>query len=123
MKSSMHSLIHFLQLLLAHLRLPSPELDPVLDNSLKRPFLSLYNPLARTTQETQPPYCVEVLITDPLPSNGRPVARVRFRGNMFTESLPSNGSKRLTINTRLMRRRGWVHGEGNLHSYVLKCSK
>jgi hypothetical protein len=28
-----------------------------------------------------------------LPSNGRPiVARVCFRGNVFTESLPSNGS-------------------------------
>jgi hypothetical protein len=37
MKSSLHSLINFLPFLLIHLRLPSPELDPFLDNnSLKR---------------------------------------------------------------------------------------
>jgi hypothetical protein len=41
----------------------------------------------------QPPYCLEDLFTYPLASNGRPiVARLRFRGNMFAESLPSNGS-------------------------------
>jgi hypothetical protein len=38
------------------------------------------------------------LITDPLPSNGRPIAvRVGSHRNVFTESLPSNGSIRHTI--------------------------
>jgi hypothetical protein len=45
MKSSLHPIIPFLPLLLTQLLLPSPELDPILDNnSLKRPSLSLYNP-------------------------------------------------------------------------------
>jgi hypothetical protein len=39
MKSSLHSLIHFLPLLLNHRRLPSSELDPILaKNFLKRPL-------------------------------------------------------------------------------------
>jgi hypothetical protein len=54
MKSSFHRLIPFLSFLLDHLRLPSPELNPILDsNNFKRPSLSLYNPSARTTQKTQ----------------------------------------------------------------------
>jgi hypothetical protein len=93
MKSSCYSLIHFLSFLLIHLQLPSAELDPILDKSLKRPSLSFYNPSAWTTQKTRPFYCWEGLFTDPLRSNGRPIfARVRFRGNIYTESLPSNGS-------------------------------
>jgi hypothetical protein len=49
----------------------------------ERPSLSLYSPSARTTQKTQP-----------LSSNGLViVGRVRFRGNVFAESLPSNGSR------------------------------
>jgi hypothetical protein len=40
----------------------------------------------------QPLYCSHGLFTDPLPSNGRPIGRVRFRGNVFAESLPSSGS-------------------------------
>jgi hypothetical protein len=52
-KSYLHSLINFWPFLLNHLRLPSPELDPIIDsNSLKRPSLPLYNPSARTTQKT-----------------------------------------------------------------------
>jgi hypothetical protein len=95
---SLHSLIHFLPFLLKYLLLPSPELDPILDNSLKRPSLFLYNTSARTTQKTQPLYCWEGLFTDPLPNNGRPiVARVRFCGNVFTKSLPSNGYIRHNI--------------------------
>jgi hypothetical protein len=48
--------------------------------------------------EKQPLYRWEGLFSEPLPSNGRPiVARVRLRGNMFTESLPSNGSIRHNI--------------------------
>jgi hypothetical protein len=191
MKSSCHSLIPFLPFLLNHLRLPSPELGPILDNSNSnkskshcdwrsvsqsvskswcrapsgahdqilvlflwgalsdertglsfvyavgpcqrslfrvqvpwnsRPYftvsdlrlsfssplttrrvtveVSLYNLSARTTQKQ--PSCWEGLFTDLLHSNGRPVvSRVRFRGNVFTELLPSNGSVRHTIIFRL----------------------
>jgi hypothetical protein len=105
-KSSLHCLIPFFPFLLNHLRLPSPELDPILDKNstllqlnslnfwqLKRPSFFLYNPLTWTTQKTQPLCCWEGSFTDPLPRNGRPiVARVRFLGNVFTESLPSNKS-------------------------------
>jgi hypothetical protein len=41
MKSSLHSPIPSLPFLLNHLRLPSPELDPILDNSLKLTLLQL----------------------------------------------------------------------------------
>jgi hypothetical protein len=58
MKTSFHSLIHFLPFLLNYLRLPSPELDPI----LKRPSLFLYNPSARTTRKTQLLYCLEGLL-------------------------------------------------------------
>jgi hypothetical protein len=86
MKSSLHSLIHFLPSLLSHLQVRSPELDPILDNSLRRPFSSLYNPSALTTQKTLPLYCLEGLFTDPLPGNGcLIIAGVRFSGN----NLPS----------------------------------
>jgi hypothetical protein len=38
------------------------------------------------------------VFTDPLPSNRRPiVARIGLHGNVFTESLPNNGSKRHNI--------------------------
>jgi hypothetical protein len=48
---------------------------------------------ARTTKETQSVHCWEGLFTDSLPNNIRPiVACVGSRGNIFTESLPSNGS-------------------------------
>jgi hypothetical protein len=98
MKSSCRGLIRFLPFLLNHLGLISPERDPILDNQFKRRSLSLYNPSAWTMQKTQALYCWEGLFTDPLPSNGRPiVARVRSRGNVFTESLPSNGSIRHSI--------------------------
>jgi hypothetical protein len=42
MKSSFHSLIHFLPFLLHHLRLQSPELDQIPENNeLKTTFVSL----------------------------------------------------------------------------------
>jgi hypothetical protein len=109
-KCSFRNLIPFLPFLLSYRRLPSPEWLSFLqqlhkwilleqnslnfDNSqLKWPSLSLYKPSTRTTQKTQPLYCRESLFTDPLPSNESPIlARVRFRGNMFTESLPSSRS-------------------------------
>jgi hypothetical protein len=69
MKSSCHSLIPFLPFLL-NLRLPSSELDPILDDSLKRRYLSLYNPSTQTTQKIQPLY-FSGLFTDPLPTNER----------------------------------------------------
>jgi hypothetical protein len=88
-KSSFHSLIHFLPF---NFRLPSPELDQILENnSFKRTSFSLCNISARTTQKTHPLYCWEGLFTVPLFANGRPIMRVGFRGNGFTESLPSNG--------------------------------
>jgi hypothetical protein len=94
MKSSLHSLIHFLWFLLNHLQLRSPELNTILNNNLlKRPSLSLYNPSAWTTHKTQHLYCWESLFTDPLPSNGHPiVVPLHFHRNVFTKSLPSNGS-------------------------------
>jgi hypothetical protein len=97
MKASFCRLISFLPFLLNHLGLLSPELDLILDNSsLRRPSLFLYNPSARITQKTA--YRWEGMFTYPLPSNGRPtVARVGFRGNMCTKSLPSNGSIRHNI--------------------------
>jgi hypothetical protein len=106
-KLFLHSLIYLLSFHLYHLLLPSPELDPILDNkSLKRPSLFLYNPSARTMQKTQPLYCKEDLFTDPLPSNGRPiVAGIRFFGNVFTEWLPSTGSIRHNIFHILRSRR------------------
>jgi hypothetical protein len=98
MKSSFHRLYPSMPFLLKHLGLPSPELDPILDNSLKRLSLFLYNPSARATQNTQLLYCWEGLFTDPLPSKGRPIlAHARFRWKVFTESLPSNGSMRHNI--------------------------
>jgi hypothetical protein len=89
-KSHSHFKSHIkssLPFLLNHLGLPSPELDPVLDNnSLKWPSMSLYNSLVRSTQKTQPLYWWECLFTDLLHRNGRHiVARLRFRKNVFTE--------------------------------------
>jgi hypothetical protein len=87
MKFSFYNLIHSLSFLLNHSRLPSPELGPILDNSLKRPSLSLYKPSARTTQETQLLYCWESLFTGPLSSIRRPTfVRVRFRWNTCSQS-------------------------------------
>jgi hypothetical protein len=98
MKSSLHSQIHFLPFLLSHFRLPSPELNQILGNSLERPYLSLYNSSARATQKTQLLYCWEGLFIDPLPSSGRPiVVRLRFHGNVVTQSLPGNGPVRHNI--------------------------
>jgi hypothetical protein len=109
MKSSFHRLIPFLPFLLNHLGLPSPELHPILDKSLKWTLLQLNF----WKQLTAP---LELLViwprgvhhgkhrlllsrivlgvfTDSLPSNRCPtVARLASRGNVFTESLPSNGS-------------------------------
>jgi hypothetical protein len=57
----------------------------------------LYKPSVRSTQKTKP-FCCWGSFTDPLLSNGRPVAaRVRFRENVFTEPFPSNGSIRHNI--------------------------
>jgi hypothetical protein len=67
MKSSLHCLIPFLSFLLNCFRLPSSELDPIFDSSLKRPSLSLYNASALTTQKTQHLCCWEVLFTDLVP--------------------------------------------------------
>jgi hypothetical protein len=58
----------------------------------------LYNLFVRTTQKTQLLSSCEGVLIDPLPSNkGSLVASVRFCENVFTESLPSNGSTRCNI--------------------------
>jgi hypothetical protein len=106
MKSSLNSLVPFFPLFCkCHFRrLDSiqilcfqdgvPKLDSSLLDWFKRPYLSIYNPSARTTQKAASLLLIR-LSTDPLPSSGRPiVARIRLRGNVFTESLPSHGSIR-----------------------------
>jgi hypothetical protein len=111
-KPCFHSLIPFLPFLLNHIRLPSPELDPFLDNNWLKWTLLQPNSLRSWQQLTAPlqlpvvwprgephgKHCLLLsrivlrVFTDPLPSNKRPiVARFGSRGNMFTESLPSNG--------------------------------
>jgi hypothetical protein len=52
-----------------------------------------------TDHGENPASVIKEEFTDPLPSNGRPtVARVDSGGNVFTESLPSNGSIRHNTN-------------------------
>jgi hypothetical protein len=110
MKSSFHRLILFLIFLLNYLWLPFPELDEILDNSLKWTLLQLNSlnlwqllpwnfPLnglrADPTENTvfYSPLFILGVFTDQLPRNRRPsVVRVASCGNVFTESLPSNGS-------------------------------
>jgi hypothetical protein len=61
MKSSCHSLIPFLTFLLNHLRLPSPELDPVLDETPCFLGTSRYIASGRTPLKTTSfivPYCL-----------------------------------------------------------------
>jgi hypothetical protein len=82
-KSSLHSPVIFLPFILNHLWLPSPELELVFDNWLRRPSLYLYNPSSRTTQETPPLNCWG-LFTDTLPSNGCHIARVRLREYVYS---------------------------------------
>jgi hypothetical protein len=112
MKSSFHTLVPFVSFLLNNLRLPSPELDQILDNWLKWTLLQLNslnfwqtnsnNLLCPFITPRHGPFrkhslCIveKAYLFDPLPSNGRPiVAHVSSRGNVFTESLLSNGSIR-----------------------------
>jgi hypothetical protein len=76
MKSSLHHVIPFLRLLLSHLRLPSPELDPIL-------ILAAWDPryiaCSRIHRKRRFLCCCE---------------------GMFSESLPSNGYTRHNIHTR-----------------------
>jgi hypothetical protein len=89
---------------------------------LKRRPLSLYNSSARTTQKTRPLYCWEGMFTDPLPSNRSPtVERVGSRGNVFTESLPSNGYTRHNINMCPETFNLWVLVEMYIYNKYSKC--
>jgi hypothetical protein len=106
---SLHRLFFLMPFLLNHIRLPSPELGAILDNkspahipagwrletkffSATASFGTLYNHFAWTTKKTQPLYCWEGVFTAPLLSSRRSiVTRVGSHGNVFTESLPSNG--------------------------------
>jgi hypothetical protein len=105
MKSSLHSLIPFLpspwtpisrprtnsRQQLTQMNSSSTELSQLIttnSNDLPCPFMT---PWHEPRSKTQPLYCLGGLLTDPLPSNGRPiVAHVGSSGNVFTESLPSN---------------------------------
>jgi hypothetical protein len=96
MKPSLHSLIHLLSFLLNHLRLPCPELDPILDNISNFTAHSTNEHFFITTlhglRRKHSLYCKGGVFTDTLTSSGHPiVAPVCFLGNVFTESLPSNG--------------------------------
>jgi hypothetical protein len=102
----LHILIRFLPFLLNHLRLPSPELDPVLGNNSNFIAHSITEHLFITTLHGQRGkyhlYCKAVVFTDPLPSSDYPiVAPVYFHGNEFAESLPSNGYTRHNIEMSL----------------------
>jgi hypothetical protein len=103
-KSSSHSLVPFLPLFCscqlssvpssqAHLPAGwSLELDSLLDSTTTLFWRTLpYNHLHGTRRKHS------VCCTDPLPSSVRPIARVCFRGNVFTESLPSSRSIRHNI--------------------------
>jgi hypothetical protein len=78
-------------------RVNTPKLNPQL-LTINWPLeSSRYMPRADPTENTAFYWPV---FTDPLPSNISPsVAHVGFRGNVFTESLPSNGSIRHNINS------------------------
>jgi hypothetical protein len=109
MKSAFHNLIPFLPLFsnCQFRRLDSVQflcsqahilegwcLGTRLDSTLCCFGTSCYIALGRTPrkQRLQLSRIVLGLFTNPLPSNSRPiVARVGFRGNVLTESLPSNG--------------------------------
>jgi hypothetical protein len=101
MKSSSHSLIPFWPLFCSfQAHIPAGwRLETRLFTSrlLKRPSLSLYN-LWHGPRRKQPPYCWGGLFTHPLCNNRLPIlVRVRMRGKVFTESLPSNGSIRHNV--------------------------
>jgi hypothetical protein len=96
MKYSGHSLILLLPFLLNHVRLPSPELGPILflldyltttlpysPSDLLRPFI---------TPRHGSHYCKGIVFTVPFPSNRRLiVAFACVTGNVLTDPLPSNG--------------------------------
>jgi hypothetical protein len=118
MKSYFHSLIPFLPFLL---KSPSTAISRTRPNSRQQPTLMNFSSIglsqllttticslgtSRYIASGRIPRKYRLLLSrivlgvfaDPLPSNRRPiVARVCSRGNMFTESLPSNGSIRHNI--------------------------
>jgi hypothetical protein len=79
MKSSFHSLIPFSPSLLNHLRLPSPETLNYFSAGLGP---SLYSLVAEPTENTASIVIAQQYLNCCL--------LIRCRGNMFTESLPSN---------------------------------
>jgi hypothetical protein len=80
LKSSLYRLIPFLPFLLSHLRLPSPELDQILD---KNSILLLPEKTVFIVKESC--LLIRCLAMDVL------WFCFCFRGNIFTESLPING--------------------------------
>jgi hypothetical protein len=103
-------MIPFFPFLLGDLRLPSPELDPILDNNypiniarLNSNSNCVSSSASRRTHGKHRLLLSRIVLgvfTDPLPSNRRPIfALVGSCGNVFTESLPSSGSIRHNIFT------------------------
>jgi hypothetical protein len=109
MKPSLHSIISFLPVLLNHLRLPSPELNPVLDNNSQMNSssteLSQLLTAADCSLGTSHYIALGLLsrivfgvFTDPLPSSRCPiVVHIGSSGNVFTKSLPGCGSAHHSI--------------------------
>jgi hypothetical protein len=98
MKSSFRSLIPFLPFLPNRLRLPHADLDPLLDNNSPQttfcPFIRpRHGPRRKHILSIAEKACllIRCLAIDVL------LSRVGSRGNVFTESLPSNGSIRHNI--------------------------
>jgi hypothetical protein len=122
MKASWQSLIHFLPLPLNHLRLPSPELDPLLFWLLFRtPCYSAftisvlpntsYNHFARTPAENAVFWCQEWMFNGLLPSNNcHSIVEGFCCGNVFTDPLPSNGHTRHNIMLRKIQIISWFTG-------------
>jgi hypothetical protein len=96
MKSSLCHLIPFLLILFNRLRLPSPKLNPILDNhSLRIWSFSLYSLRADPTENT---FCCPILFLARLLIVACYIfERANFRWNAFTESLLSAGFIRHSI--------------------------
>jgi hypothetical protein len=78
MKPTLHRLIPFLQFLLHHLRLQSPELDPILILHAWDPY---YIASRRTDRKHSFLHCCKEVFTTPLHGNRRPIVeRVGFGG-------------------------------------------
>jgi hypothetical protein len=101
MKSSCHSPVSFLHLLSITLDFRLRKLTQFLittNSMLQLPVSELFFITALHGPRRKQNILLGGVFTVPLPSTGRPiVARVGFRGNLFTETLPSNVCTRHNI--------------------------